>query len=302
MKHPVLNLNTSLQLNIIRLMGYYNTLAIQHLSRKTLVNTHVHQARLCCKRIRSILRLARPAVEKNTYLQYNSLYRDASRKLAKARDLTALSETIDSLVSKTSSSQLASFFKKEKRSLLRERRILMQSHEFQNAQKEVSTIFANAEMNLESIVFSSHEIAALFKGLVNTYDKGRRFLEINMNRTDSHLMHEWRKQVKYTWYQLVVLEPIWPEIFKALIGEFQALSKLLGNYQDLTLLEEYLKEQRNKSKSSNVLASGLRLITIKKKDLAKRSLHLGKRLYSLPHCKDLSGWLHHLLYLQQQMD
>jgi len=301
MIHPMIDLQKNLPQNIVVLLSYYNRQAVGHLSRKGFVNKHVHQARLCCKRIRSILRLVRPALKKMDYVKYNTLYRDASRKLSYARDLTALAETIDLLASATSSQNLTVFLKKEKNSLVRRRTILVQSAEFQYAKKEVIATFTESESELSNIDFLHNEIVVLLKGLIKTYDKGAKFLEINTNQTDSHLMHEWRKQVKYTWYQLVVLSPLWPVIFEAFIKEFQALSKMLGQYQDLTLLHEYLNEQRNHTKSPKEIAAGLRLITIRKKDLAKRSLQLGKKLYALPKGKELIGWLQNLLNPELQM-
>ncbi len=284
-----------MQANISGLIRHYNNQAVLHLSRKTQINYHVHQSRLCCKRIRSILRLARPALINDDYRFFNRFYRDASRRIAQARDLTALIETIDLLISGTSSSKLVIFLTREKHRLFIKRKNLLNSTDFKNQKQEISDLFVAAETKLENISIKDNEITLLGSGILNTYHKGVIFWELNLKNNDCHLMHEWRKQVKYFWYQLVVLEPLWPVIFEALAREFQALSKLLGQYQDLTLLEIYLKEQREKINFPNELAVGLRIITLRKKDLAKRSLHLGDKLFASQKCKGLSGWFKFLL-------
>ena len=56
-----------------------------------------HEARKCFKRLRGLLRMARPALGKKLYRRENICFRDAARLLSAARDAQALVETFDQL-------------------------------------------------------------------------------------------------------------------------------------------------------------------------------------------------------------
>ena len=57
----------------------------------------VHEARKCCKKLRALLRLVRPAISARTYRGENTAFRDAARPLTAVRDAKVLIETLDKL-------------------------------------------------------------------------------------------------------------------------------------------------------------------------------------------------------------
>jgi CHAD domain-containing protein len=57
-------------------------------------------------------------------------------------------------------------------------------------------------------------------------------------------LHEWRKQTKYLWHQLQVLEPIWPARLATLAERAHQLSDLLGEDHDLAVLRQWLRRRR----------------------------------------------------------
>src|SRR5262245_34387092 len=57
----------------------------------------VHEARKCCKKLRAILRLVRPAIGERQYRYENIAYRDAARPLTAVRDAKILVESVDKL-------------------------------------------------------------------------------------------------------------------------------------------------------------------------------------------------------------
>ena len=50
----------------------------------------VHEARKCCKKLRALLRLVRPAISARTYRDENTAFRDAARPLTAVRDAKVL--------------------------------------------------------------------------------------------------------------------------------------------------------------------------------------------------------------------
>src|SRR6266850_1644487 len=58
----------------------------------------IHDARVCIKKIRALLRLFRDALGDETYRAEDTAYRDAARALSKVRDSAALLEIVDKLI------------------------------------------------------------------------------------------------------------------------------------------------------------------------------------------------------------
>src|SRR5262245_56765664 len=57
----------------------------------------IHDARVCVKRIRAVLRLIRYSLGKHVYVEENKAYRDSARLLSKVRDGAAMIEIVDKL-------------------------------------------------------------------------------------------------------------------------------------------------------------------------------------------------------------
>jgi CHAD domain-containing protein len=280
MKHPTIHTSETFNQNMVRLMLFYNRLAIQYLQRENNVHENIHQTRLCFKRMRSFLRLGRSGPGKQIYRHYNDFYRDQSRSLSQLRDLTALTETLPQFI-KTRR------VKASKNLLLRFRQSLLNRRKQQLDHIIDSNIKANViralEEKTEEITkwgFEGDAAQIFSAGAQRIYGRGKRlFLETIANPSD-HNMHEWRKQVKYFWYHLVVLTPVWPAIMTPWAKELQTLSQLLGKHHDLVLLEsaiDQLEIQANQQQIANNLKKSIRLRKIR---LEKKSLGFGRKIYA----------------------
>ena len=81
-------------------------------------------------------------------------------------------------------------------------------------------------------------------GLRRVHRSGRNaFVEVRKDPTPERL-HEWRKQTKYLWHQLHVLEPIWPSRLEKLGERVHELSDALGEDHDLVVLRQWLRVAR----------------------------------------------------------
>jgi CYTH domain-containing protein len=80
------------------------------------------------------------------------------------------------------------------------------------------------------------EFSTVGDGLRATYRDGRKALRrARREPTDEHL-HEWRKSVKYLWYQTRLLRDVAPSVLRASIEQLDLLSEALGDDHDLAVL------------------------------------------------------------------
>jgi CHAD domain-containing protein len=77
---------------------------------------------------------------------------------------------------------------------------------------------------------------AIAERLGDTYRRARNAIPDNWRQTPAEDLHELRKRVVEHRYQMELVEPLWPKLGKAWIGEAQKLRERLGSYQDLAVL------------------------------------------------------------------
>jgi CHAD domain-containing protein len=109
-----------------------------------------------------------------------------------------------------------------------------------------------------------------------TYRKGRAaYRAVCDFRTDEHL-HTWRRQVKYSAYQLEALGSLAAGGMRKRLRRCARLAKLLGRDHDLLLLQQKI------AGASLDAASSLQVCKAIKRErarLQRRALRLGARLY-----------------------
>jgi CHAD domain-containing protein len=85
--------------------------------------------------------------------------------------------------------------------------------------------------------------AAIGPGLTRIYARGRSgFKKAHRVRTVESL-HEWRKDVKYSWYQVELLRPLWSKPLKGFARQIKQLVDHLSDDHDLAILREQLLAQ-----------------------------------------------------------
>ncbi len=68
---------------------------------------------------------------------------------------------------------------------------------------------------------------ALRQGLKRTYKQGRNSMARAQAEPSVENFHEWRKRVKDLWYQMRLLESVWPAMLKSLANELEKLADYL---------------------------------------------------------------------------
>lgn len=201
----------------------------------------IHETRKLCKKARGLARLVRPALGED-YTPTNRFFRDAARQLSPIRDPHAISGTFEDLgavpgllgetVANKTGDQLAERAEEATQRILENER-----DRITRASKLIE------EARSQSVDWDiPDEFEPIGGGVAKTYKRGRkRFAEAHQTR-DSDVFHEWRKRVKYLWYQTRLLRDSAPSVLRPLASRLHDLSDALGDSHDLVVLGSVIDE------------------------------------------------------------
>ncbi len=240
----------------------------------------VHEARKDLKRARATLRLLRDALGDSTYKRENAAIRDAARPLSAVRDGRVLLDALGSLIE---------YYGKAAEALPLDgfRRVLRRQH----AQLRSSVLkqpgpLRAVRQQLREVSARSQEWrvgkegwSVIGGGIKRTYSAGRKaFKQAQASPTDLRL-HEWRKQTKYFWHQLQILEPLWPGPLGELAEQSHILTDFLGDDHDLAVLHQRALATREVFPTQAAQKALLALIERCRAGLQAKAAALGQRLY-----------------------
>jgi len=253
--------------------------ALDRLSIKTRNRDRaVHDARVCFKKIRAVLRLVYGELGRDTFKHENREYRDLGRKLAKTRDTAVVVGTLEELVRDFNKVLAQSDFKALRKRLRRSQ--AQQQGQKKQSLSEVAEALSSTKDRVETWPIKSDGFSALSTGLKRVYKRGRSGYELaHVNRTTENL-HEWRKQVKYLWYQISVLNPMWPRALDALADDLNRLADYLSEDHDLAMLTTTAIDQAEALGDPAEVEKLILLIDQRRILLQTKAALLGARIYS----------------------
>jgi CHAD domain-containing protein len=203
---------------------------------RSLTDEAIHDARKRLKRARAALRLIRQGLGDGTYRSENRILRDASRPLSEIRDAKVLIEAFDDLVKSITATRRRDLFPMRAVLLSARRASRRRVLGGKSGLKPVRRALRSA-LRRSKDWRSVRGWSALGAGLLRVYTSGREaFAAAQKEPTVDHL-HEWRKQAKYLWHQLEILEPLAPSRMKPMGDRAHQLSDHLGVDHDLAMLE-----------------------------------------------------------------
>jgi CHAD domain-containing protein len=253
--------------------------ALDRLSVKTRNRDRaVHEARVCFKKIRAVLRLVYGELGREIFKLENSEYRDAGRHLSKTRDTTVVAGTLEELVGQFSK-ELAHSDIKTLRKRLRQSKAEQHTYR-KHTLSEAAEAISSARERVETWPIYNDGFSALRVGLRRVYKRGRAgFRLASVERTTDNL-HEWRKQVKYLWYQVCILNPMWPKPLDILADELSKLADYLSEDHDLALLSRSAIEQSQAVGDPAEVEKLILLIDQRRILLQTKAAVLGTRIYA----------------------
>jgi len=240
----------------------------------------IHEARKRLKKARAELRLLRRALGDRSYPRENRALRDAARPLSEVRDAVILVQAFDALVETEPSDRdaleplregLVAHQRQARDRVLGGRRKL----------RAVLQALRSARTRIDRWPLEPRGWSVLGWGVRRVFRSGRNaFVEVRKHPTPERL-HEWRKQAKYLWHQLQVLEPIWPSHLARLGKRVHELSDLLGEDHDLVVLRQVLRRGRARVGTSPHRAID-RLIERRRRTVQAKATDLGAEVYDRP--------------------
>lgn len=253
---------------VITLANDYISEAIALLNRDTLDEEAVHDIRVLMKRLRGLLRLYRDAGCKAEVAQLNPVLRDVARTFAAQRDSHVLADTLRAMAVRAN------------RSVARQLRAILRELEQQTAAAapELSPGQLAADLVWVRSFWHEHLTSvnekALLDALTGLYHRNRRQGREALRLRDKTVLHDWRKRVKYLYYQLCAL----PGFLKGErcddIEALRRLGSLLGKIHDLDVLADYLDEEGHDHTGIS------RMVFKRRARLVKKVRRLYQRLFS----------------------
>lgn len=246
------------------------------------MNIHeaVHDIRKRLKKIRALARLVRDEMGEENYKNINIFYRDFGRELSEIRDLTAHLETIEALRQNYGDQLYAKFFNSLTKEIETHRDKLEKELNEQNFFSEyIPRQLRLAQKKMVTWPVEEEDIKIILPSIKRVYKRGRKAMLKAKEEPSPGIYHEWRKRVKYLWYQLRLLEDLWPNFFDAWQDEVHQLADYLGNDHDLMVLK--LKIEKNEleipEKQQELL---LAIIKKTSENLRNQALEIGHLIYA----------------------
>jgi CHAD domain-containing protein len=237
----------------------------------------IHDARVCIKKVRALLRLMRESLGDETYKAEDSTYRDAAGMLSKVRDSAAMLEMVDKLIEHFSDQLSTDAFAGVRASLLRSKKMGQQDRK--SAMTKVAKSLRQARDRVQEWPeVDAHQ--ALAKGLKRVFKQGRTTFATAYDRPSVETFHEWRKQVKHLLYQTQVLRPLWLTVMEAFAAELKTLGKYLSEDHDLAILREKISEQLDETDNRTEIEALVALLDQRRNELQVIARTLGARIYA----------------------
>lgn len=247
------------------------------LHKKRVADADIHDARKQLKKTRAALRLLRKAIAETAYRRENAALRDTARPLSVARDSRVLIATLDDLIERyapaTRKLQLNDFRRvlRKEYSSARQAITATSISKQRKALREVSSRMGRWRMRGE-------EWQVIGGGLERIYRHGRKAMKVAARTRADDDLHDWRKQVKYLWHQLQILEPVWPALLGEWVGQTHKLANHLGDDHDLAVLREKISSHAD-TLNDNDRDALIALLDRRRKQLQKKAIQLGARIY-----------------------
>lgn len=253
-------------------------LAHERLSLKTRNRDRaVHEARVCFKKIRAVLRLVYGELGRDIFKLENKEYRDAGRQLSKARDTAVVAGTLEELVRHFNKQLVDPDIKTLRKRL---RRAKAEQHIDKKQTLQVAEALSSARQRVETWPIDDDGFSSMRVGLQRVYKRGRAGFELARAERATENLHEWRKQVKYLWYQVCVLNPMWPKPLDVLAHELSKLADYLSEDHDLALLSRTAIEQAQSLGDPGEVEKLILLVDQRRILLQTKAAALGARIYA----------------------
>jgi len=249
----------------------------------------VHDARKALKRVRAVLRLARPVVGEKAFQRENTCFRDGARPLTAVRDARILVETLDKLIEHFKEHIAGQSFSDVRKSLQAHlREVRRQVLDEQNAFAVVAETIRRERDGVKGWMKVPNRWRSVGLGLKETYRRAKDSFEVAKADPTDEKLHEWRKQAKYLFYQLEILRPLWTERTDEMVHEVDQVGELLGDDHDLVVMRQVVTDGSEKLGDDGDRETLLALIDRRRAEVQQEVMLLGERFFQ-DKVRDFAG-------------
>lgn len=241
-------------------------------------DTAIHQARQGFKRMRALMRLAKPGLGQ-AFAAENERWRDAGRLLSGSRDIAVLHQTYDKLIGERGSELAPGRVRRLKARLAANGAAPPGPEEVEQNVRRVLALLDEAADVVAGIDWPD-DTEALRKGLHKCQKRLRRDWKKARATLDADALHAWRKCVKDQTAQLRLLRRGLPKSFRDRRAVGKEMGELLGDEHDLWLLAERLNQRSVPADLAEVHDFLMREIGRRRVALRRRALARGEELSS----------------------
>ncbi len=244
------------------------------------VETVIHDVRKRCKETRGLARLVRPALGRE-FRPVDRLVRGAANELSATRDAHALLATFDTLLAASSAHSDITLARLRS---VRDHQARLSAEATASIEDGDERILAARALLVEARDRSQKwripdRWAPLGDGLAATYADGRHWFRTAFDQPTDRRMHEWRKSVKYLWYQTRLLRNAAPTVLDPLIEQLDALAEALGDDHDLAVLVAQLDGEPDRFGSVEAVEAARRLAREQQDVLRDAAFRAGATIY-----------------------
>jgi CHAD domain-containing protein len=258
---------------------------LQHAARPEAI----HGARKEIKKARAALRLARPVCSKKGFRRIAQRLQKAAGELAPARDAAIKTKTLRDLARRFKRDLPPGGFRKLRIELRRASNKEIDRLNKQ-AKQTADRLLKRAAKDFQRLALEADGWKAIAAGLKRSYRHSRRTYQHALTTPAPEAFHKWRKRAKDLWYQILLLEQIWPEQLNRMACELETVGDFLGEDHDLFVLQEWLREAHPNGREATVLH---KFIANRQGELRAKALATGKYFYGETpsvFCKRLAGY------------
>lgn len=277
------NRNEDIATSIRKAIGSSLNEAIQSLPiSKGIHKEQFKKARKAVKRARAAIRLFEHGLKGNWVDREEDILRSVSRVFRDVRDMSVAEEVFDKVLKVSKDKHPVATFDSVRRHLSK---VCKETEENTlKEEKRLRTAIADLQIaaeRVDEIKVKGDSWSHVFEGLRDTYrDCCDAFENTEASRSDGAYI-DWRRAVKFLRLQLDFLAEFLTSEMKAFNSNLHPLSDLLGEYQDILLIQETIKEDKSAYGEKETVRAVLDMLEDRMKHIGKEARKLGEDFFDL---------------------
>jgi CHAD domain-containing protein len=188
----------------------------------------VHGVRKSVKKLRGLIRLARPGFRH--YDAENAALRDVGQSLAHLRDSDVMRQTLADLADGTDAFPAMAAMLDAHSATARD------PDATHRATTQARDALAAIADRVPTWRIKGRDFSTPARALARSHARAQSAMAALSDPPTPEQLHDWRKRAKDVQYQLQLIEPFWPAAIGLRVREMDRLTELLGSCNDLSVL------------------------------------------------------------------